>query len=87
MSVDDGRQLWISTFSGSSLGYDDVLFRVDLSDVGSGSATAVDAYEISGCTTGAGAPTLSLDGVSVNRATRELYVTGKDCPILVYEVH
>lgn len=80
-------QLWISTFAGDNLGYNDVLFRVDLSDVERGVAIAVDSYEISPCTTRSGAPTLALDGVAVDRATRELYVTGKDCPIVVYQVY
>jgi glutamine cyclotransferase len=65
-------QLWTSTFNSRT--YDSTLFRVDLQ-----TGRAVAAYEIP-CTT------LAIDGVAADPATRTLYVTGKDCPILVYRV-
>jgi glutamine cyclotransferase len=65
-------QLWTSTFN--SRNYVSTLFRVDLD-----TRRAVAAYEIP-CTT------LAIDGVAADPATRTLYVTGKDCPIFVYQV-
>jgi len=65
-------QLWTSTFR--SAAYRSKLFRVDL-----GTNRAVASYDIP-CTN------LAIDGVAADPETRTLYVTGKDCPILVYKV-
>lgn len=65
-------QLWTSTFNSSA--YDSTLFRVDMQ-----TNRAVAAYEIP-------CATLAIDGVAADPETRRLYVTGKDCPIFVYQV-
>ncbi|HTU57529.1 MAG TPA: glutaminyl-peptide cyclotransferase [Polyangiales bacterium] len=65
-------QLWTSTFNSRS--YVSTLFRVDMM-----TNQAVAAYEIP-CST------LAIDGVAADPSTRTLFVTGKDCPIFVYQV-
>jgi glutamine cyclotransferase len=65
-------QLWTSTFN--SPAYASTLFRVDMETY-----QALAAYEIP-------CDTLAIDGVAADPATRTLYVTGKDCPIFVYQI-